>query len=240
MRTHTVALDYRYARERNVFGLEFNWFGRDPDPGEVTDAYRVSLYWTHHFERPAATVAARAYAPIGPPAPAGPVDADPISLAPGLDFAQVLAELEARGVTGGVELDGLYVYEYQVLAGIEQRQRLVLLHGAGVLDGAALIVDFDDVGNVDSVAQTFKRVREALIDHYGAPARVFEEGELGPGFVADVNAQRLIRVTEWDTPAGVLRFGIPRRLDGQVRMEVQHRRRFPEPYATLWSIDRLR
>jgi hypothetical protein len=40
--------------------------------------------------------------------------------------------------------------------------------------------------------------------------------------------------------AGVLRFGIPRRYDGQVRTEVQHRRTFPQARDTLWSIEKIR
>jgi hypothetical protein len=38
----------------------------------------------------------------------------------------------------------------------------------------------------------------------------------------------------------VIRFGIPRRLDRLVRMEVQIARSFPDPTQTRWSFDDLR
>jgi hypothetical protein len=37
-----------------------------------------------------------------------------------------------------------------------------------------------------------------------------------------------------------VRFGVPRRLDRQVRMEVQIAQSFPDPTQTRWSIEELR
>ena len=66
--------------------------------------------------------------------------------------------------------------------------------------------------------------------------RAIEFNEL----VRDINTKTLIRVMEWDTPTGIIRFGIPRRCDGQVRMEIQQRQSFPPPSETLWSIEAVR
>jgi tRNA threonylcarbamoyl adenosine modification protein (Sua5/YciO/YrdC/YwlC family) len=51
---------------------------------------------------------------------------------------------------------------------------------------------------------------------------------------------QFIRLPEWRTPEGTIRFGIPRRLDRIVRMEVQIARSFPDPTQTRWSFDDLR
>lgn len=236
--THTVTADYRYTRNRHLFGVEVNYFGRHPDPGLATDAWNVGLYWTYAFDRPATRPAARASGAALMP---GRVTAlDLAQFAPGLVLADAEAALRGLGVTSGVEQGGARVYEARVLPEIPQRQRLALVHGAGQLDRAALIVEFDNLGSADTVQQTFERVRKALIDRYGQPANVYEEGEFGSGFVRDLNAQRFIRITEWQTPQGVLRFGIPRRYDGRVRMELQHRTAFPALRDTLWGLEGVR
>jgi len=38
---------------------------------------------------------------------------------------------------------------------------------------------------------------------------------------ADIAGGRIRRVVEWKTRRGILRFGVPKRFDGQVRMEAQ-------------------
>lgn len=236
--THTVALDYRYTMRQHTFGVDMNLYDRDADPGRYTDAYRVGVLWTYSFDRSA--VAARTYGQIGAAPAAVAPGADLVGLAPGVALNEATDALARTGVTGGTAQAGLVVYEYALLGEIEQRQRLALLHDGGSLRGSALVIDLDDVGNVDSVAQTFERVRKALIDRYGPPASTFEEGEFTATLADDVNTQRFIRLTEWSTAAGVLRLGIPRRLDGQVRIEVQHQRGFAQPRETMWSIESVR
>ncbi|MSR13771.1 MAG: hypothetical protein EXR86_04250 [Gammaproteobacteria bacterium] len=195
------------------------------------------MYWTYQFDRPATRPGfARGALPY-----TGAVGSiDLVELAPGLGFATTVERLAALKLTGGSPQGRFEVYEYRVLRDIEQRQRLALVHSADQIDTSALVIDFDSTGGVDSVAQTFERVRKALIDRYGAPTFVLEEGEFTPNFVVDINAQRLLRVMEWETPVGVLRFGLRRRLDGRVRMEIQHRRSFPPLRDLRWSLEELR
>ncbi len=120
------------------------------------------------------------------------------------------------------------------------RLRLALEFEQGQLARSALVIDFDDVGNGDSVLQTFEQVRQLLIRELGSPTRTCEEGEFGASFAAAVNSQRFTRIVEWVVPTGVICFGIPRRLDGQVRMEIQHATRFSRSGETLWSIEGIR
>ncbi len=238
--THTLNLDYRYTKKQHVFGLESNFFGRDPEPGDATEAYRISAYWTYQFDRPS-TVAVRTTDSIGTKETTSTQAEVSISgLAPGLTEDAVQLAISNAGIRGGVTQAGWVVYEHPLLSDVFRRQRLALAFDAGSLKRSALVIDFDNVGDRDSVLQTFERIRQTLIKQLGSPTRTIEEGNFTANFVGDVNAQRLVRIVEWTTSSGTIRFGIPRRLDNQVRMEIQHARRFPQPRETLWSIDEIR
>ena len=237
--THTLNIDYRYNMINQQFGIEANLFSKDPSPGDSTEAYRISAYWTYNFDRP--PVATRPVTQAGQPLPAAvEAKATVAGLAPGFTVDKIQAALQRDGISGGVKQAGYIVYEHPLLADVFQRQRMVLQYEAGTLERSALIIDFDDVGNRDSVTQTFERIRQELIRQLGTPTRTFQEGDFTESFVSDVNEQRLIRITEWETDRGTIRFGIPRRLDRQVRMEIQYARSFPQPRETLWSIEAVR
>lgn len=238
--THTINLDYRYTKKQHVFGLETNLFGRDTDTTDSTEAYRFSAYWTYNFERPA-TVVARSYESVGATQVAETEARASVSgLAPGMTEDNVQLALSRAGIKGGVKQGGYIVYEYPILSDVIRRQRLALKFTTGVLEKSAVIIDFDDVGNRDSINQTFERARQTLIKQLGNPTRTIEEGSITNNFVNDVNAQRLIRIVEWNTANGTIRFGLPRRLDSQVRMEIQYARNFPQTGETLWSINEIR
>lgn len=236
--THRLSTDYRYQHGRHTLGVELAYFDRAPHPGAGTSAWNLGLYWNYQFERPAAAIAVSRSAARTAAAHPGRVDL--IAIAPGADLAYTRKELGAFGVAGATRVGPYEVYEHQVLRGIFQRQRLVLGDVGGAIGSATVIIGFDGVGEIDTIEQTFERVRKALVDRYGTPDRVLEEGQFSQQLVTDVNAQRFIRVMEWDTGAGVLRFGMPRRLDGQVRMEIQHRPAFPGLRDTRWSLEEVR
>ncbi len=239
--THALNLDYRYSKRQHIFGFEANLFDRSTNPGDSTEAYRLSVYWTWNFDRPPVAVAARTHVPVAPVDVAeAEIQATMYGLAPGVTEDKVQAALTRAGISGGVEQAGYVTYEAPLLDEVFRRQRLVLEYIGNVLHRSALVIDFDSVGDRDTIIQTFERVRQVLIRQLGNPARTIEEGEFTANFVADVNSQRLIRIIEWRTPTGTIRFGIPRRLDSQVRMEIQHARRFPQPGETLWSVEEIR
>lgn len=237
-RTTTTALAYRYDLPQDKLGVELATNYRSAIPGSFTEAYRVMATWTHLFQKQ--PVAQLGRAPLGPAAAAsGTLDLR--ELAPG----RPLAALEARFLALSLQpvtrpAPGLLVYDYRMLEEVTQRQRLGIQSAAGDIERAALVIEFEDVGAASTAQQTFERVREALIRRYGQPASVFNRGEFRPTFVEDIQTDQFIRLTEWRTPEGIVRFGIPRRLDRQVRMEVQIARAFPDPTQTRWSIEELR
>lgn len=241
--THTFNLDYRYRYKRHQFGLEANLIGRDPQPGASTEAWRVSAFWTVSFDRPAPAarrLAAADTGAAGRPLAGGALTVDLRQLAPGTPREQAARTLDNAGLDGGTRQGDFVVYEYPLLQDVFQRQRLAVEYDAGAVRRSAYIINFDDVGNRDTVMQIFERVRQTLIRNFGSPTRTYEEGEFSADFAADVNNQRLVRIVEWESGAGTIRFGIPRRLDRAVRMEVQYARSFPPPGETLWSLEAVR
>jgi len=252
--TLTQNFSYRYTTENNTFGLEINSADRNPDPGRVSKSFRAAVFWTHKIGRRVSLKRGARRLGVGAGSRPRSVEmAAPISLSPSngamVDMAEltpgagmktIKKRLARAGLTGAYERNNLVVYEAILLDEIDQRQRLVLIHKDGILQKAALIIEFDDVGNNSSVMRTFERVRKELLDRYGNPANFYEKGDFSADFADDVNGSAFIRMMEWTVPGGIIRYGIPRRLDGRVRMEVQFAGSFPPENDTLWSIERVR
>ncbi|MCB1863868.1 MAG: hypothetical protein KDG50_00430 [Chromatiales bacterium] len=238
--TQTAALDYRFTTGPHTFGVEANLFDRWIDGPADVDAWRVGLFWTFRFDKPALG-AARPGALAATFAPSTGALPDGVrllaGLAPGERMARATGRLTEAGYGAPLELVDAVTYDAVVLPAIDQRQRLVLERRGPIVERSALVIDLDPNGGPDNAAQTFERVRETLIETYGRPGRTLDDGEFSAEFVADVNAGRLTRVSDWNFADGVLRLGIPRRLDGAVRIEVQHARSLPPPTEPLWSIE---
>lgn len=235
--TQSLRMGYRYASGAHTFGVDVDLFDRKRKAALDTDAQVLRLFWTYSFDsRPPARSRPAAFAIAAP----AQVTADVLALVPGLEFNRAVSALTREGVTNVARFGPYLVSEYAMLPKIDQRQRLVLTGEAGTLDGSALIIEFEDIGDAQSAQQTYLRVRRALIERYGTPTRVYEKGEFGASPVSDINSQQVVRIIEWDTDHGVLRFGIPQRYDGRLRMELQHAARFPDLRDGFWSIDEVR
>ena len=236
--TFTHNFSYQYRTGNNTLGLEYVHENRDPDPGEETESYVVGAFWTYTFNKrlhrkPKET----------PPPAAVSTEGEAFTLAalvPGTDLALVKRTLERAGIRGGIARPNVIVYDTRLLDELEQRQRLVLVHQAGRLTKSALIVDFDYVGGPADIMETFARVRNLFVDRYGRPSSFYEKGDAGENLAKDINSSTFIRIVEWNITGGTVRFGIPRRRDRQVRMEVQFSKAFPSPTQTLWSIENVR
>lgn len=241
----TAGLAYSYTTGQHSFGIDAVYNDRDQDPGGEAGAHRVGLFYRYSFFKPAAPPSSAMIAAMGTAGSApivGPSGAPPdlLALAPGLDLSETIDLLSASGLGEPARFGTARVWDVRMLEEAPQRQRLVLVEDSGQIATSAVIVDFDGLGSGRSAERTFERILDDLIDRYGAPGRTFEDGAFADDFVAAVNAQRLVRVYEWETPQGTLRFGIPRRLDGQVRMELHYAASFPPPGATRWSIEAVR
>ena len=241
--TVNFGLDYRFRWGRHELVADAIVFDRKPNAGEKTEAWRAGLSWIYSFDALPTIAPVLAAAPIAPVAAAGPIPGDAGLLAaigPGDDLDATLARLSASGLPAGTRQPGAVVLEARLLREVDERQRVAIAHSAGRIDKVALIVSLASGGGADDAGRTYDRVRRALIDRFGRPASSFDEGAFGPDFARDVASGRLIRVTEWRTDRGVLRLGIPRRLDGVARIEVQHAASFASPRDTGWGLDSVR
>jgi hypothetical protein len=215
-------------------GTAASW---NPSGGPDTQAWRIALTWSLSFERPARHLTT---SPMLPTTETGGILAAPELhvLLPGTPLAQATNRLAQSRLSVASHLPGMSVYQARLFDSVSLRQRLVLLHADGDLDAAALIVEFSNVNDNAATVREYARVRDALIKRYGQPERYEEVG----GFSADVSGDlaqgRFARMLEWPTEGGWLRFGIPRRLDGQVRMEVLHSRRISA--GASWGVEGLR
>ncbi|MDQ6954445.1 MAG: hypothetical protein Q9M20_03275 [Mariprofundaceae bacterium] len=134
---------------------------------------------------------------------------------------------------------GLLLWFTRILRDVDQSQRFAIEMQHGLLTRAAVIVEFENVGNNFDTQRTFELVRREVVEAYGQPDRFFNQGNFGANLGVDLAANKFIRVMEWKRDGGTLRFGIPRRLDGKVRMELQFGRNFPALKDTLWSLEQV-
>lgn len=245
-KTLSQNFNYRYSKGSNTFGMEFNGTDRNPDPGSVSKSVRLAVYWTHQIGK---TVrlrklfrrsTERTTKMYNLPYPSSGDSVNLAELSPDTDMKYAKERLKRAGITGASEQTGLITYEVVVLNTIDQRQRLALVNQDGILQKAALVIDFDDIGNHDEMKRTFERVRKELMGLYGRPSGFFEEGVFSSNLVDDINRGSFKRVMEWTMPDGIIRYGIPRRLDSRIRMEVQYSAGFPPESHTLWSIERVK
>lgn len=235
---NALRVDYRYTDGQDTFGVEASAYNRKVTVGQFNDTYRGSVFWTHTFDKPAhAAARSVALAPAQTPMYL-PHDINALlDIKPGDDLETTLKRLAVAGFHGGIRQADTVIYEAPLLDEISQRQRFAIEHGAGRITRVALVVNLDDTDNAQAVSQTYERVRRALLDRFGNPSLNYEEGEIAPTLTADLSAGRIIRTTEWRTGDGTLRLGIPRRLDGQVRIDIQHANRFGAPRDALWGMD---
>lgn len=241
MITTTQALNYRFTMNNHTLGLELSSGYRNPDPGQSIDYYKLAAFWTYSFDKPAKAPGRGKAAEEKITAPEISAKVfDLASFAPGTKMTGIEAQLAGRGLINPVRQDELILYETRLFEEIDLRQRLALIQKNNVLNKSAVIIDFAYLERPDEIMQTFQRVLSILLDRYGNPSNFYEKGEPGGGLLSDIRSGRFIRLTEWSRPGGVIRFGMPRRLDGQVRLEIQFAENFPPFSETLWSMEEVR
>lgn len=233
---------YEFTKGSQSFGGEVGIHRRLPEGALIdTDSFKVAFYWRIAFNKPA-KVAAEAVddRPAVPVDTTAPGEFRLRSILPGAPIAVARALLLGAGYKTDFAQPSVIVNEMRLLPNIDQRQRHVVTHANRQVIKSALIIDFDDPTDATHVSRTLARVQEELIKRYGAPTRTFNIGSISASLVNDVNNGLLINNVEWKIDAGTIRFGIPRRLDRQVRIEIQFGRAFRSPRDTLWSIEEVR
>ncbi|MBI4356669.1 MAG: hypothetical protein HY559_02135 [Gammaproteobacteria bacterium] len=162
-------------------------------------------------------------------------------LEPGMTMETVQSLLEKEGISGAFSLPSHRVmYEVRLFEELAQRQRLVLMVDQAQLVKSALILDFEEMGDLKDNEQIFATVLNNLHRRYGRPSFFYERGMGEPRMFSqnleqEVSTEQFVRVYEWTLEKGVLRLGIPKRLDRKVRIEIQYAS--PRYLSPFWSID---
>jgi len=246
--THGLNAACEYTYQRHQLRLEADYGYRKPQNADESADTRIALTWTFSFDRPATPVAAAAVeapaaqvAQTGQPTPEktpeGPMMVQSLAdISPGMAMDRVLSGLEARNIKGGIAQGRHLILETPWFDDVSQRQRLVLTQQNKRLERATVIVDLNQVGELDNAYQLYERIRSRLNRELGA-ATTQEISVFGPNLAQDLRDGKFVRISDWKTPTGVLRLGIPRRLDGIVRIEVQHAQSFPMSGYVSWSLE---
>jgi len=242
--TCTMAANYNYTRGPHTLGVEVDRSAYDPDDDDSTASLKCAVWYSLRFGARYSPAQRRFTLGTGAAAPAATASAAPgqpelrllTELRPGQDLAAARQWLSRTyGIEGGVRMPQFDVFEVRLLPEFDQRQRLVLQHDGQRLEKVGLIVEIEDVGTPDTVAQTFSRMRDTVVRTFGRPKVAVEDGEFGANLARDLGLGRFVRAYDWDAPGGLLRFGLPRRLDEVVRIEIQHADRFPAVREGLWT-----
>lgn len=238
-------LRYAYTKGNHRFGIEADYFSNDPDPGRKGEAYRIAANYTWRFAvpKPAANTAndgGSRFVSFRPGTLFRKGFPDIAALAPGTPLDASLEKFGEEGLGNGTEIGPNRIFEGRFLRGLGQRQRLVLTESADRLTKATIIIEFAPGRDAAGKAQEYARILERLGARYGTPERSIDDGV----FVADLEtalaAGRLRRITEWRLRTGILRFGVPARLDGVARMEIQFARIHPNVGDSFWSLEEVR
>jgi hypothetical protein len=246
--THTAGLNYNYTKGIHELGVEAYYYDRYVQALEDTNTTRVGVYWTLHFDKPAnetdfgftQTAANTTYDATDSFQLESPeLGLTDISLlgsfVPGRNFDRQIDKLTALNFSDANKIGPHYVYETSLLNYITQRQRLVLVEKNNQLSKAGVIIEIENNGRPESAAQLFERTLDTLISYYGSPSRQYEEGTLSGDIRGKVNAGKLIRTYEWKTKTGIIRYGIPKSVSGDVRLEIQHAKDFGSLRNTRWG-----
>lgn len=234
-----VAAEYTYGR--NLFRAEGDCGMNQPAKGTQSRDTRFLFTWTYSFEKPAQRrVITPEVTKLKPDErPEVPLTIKTLAdFRPGLPIKKVKDALHAINIKDGIEQGRNIIYETVWFEDITQRQRLVLTHSLGNLERVTIIIDLVQTGELETIGQLYRRIQAHLTRTFGTPVTQ-EKGEFGPNIVSDLRNNAFVRISDWTTPTGTLRLGIPRRLDGIVRIEVQHAESFPLSYLTPWGLEEV-
>ncbi len=242
----SCGMAYGFKTGRHNIGVEMDINDRWPDPGESTEAYRLGLFWTIAFDAEG-TAAKTSVPPAVQPGKAGHGDhiisvGTPSlgGLAPRVDLEQLPQLLAQEGFYGGVKLNGYTLFETVVFEKILLRQRLVVEQNDRRVKRVVLLIDFDSPADGRLMQQDFENVMEQLLRQYGTPVNIVDKGAWSTQtLLKDIKKGDFIRIREWNMPQGILRFGIPKRLNSLPRMELHYAPHFGEAHQTHWGLDAL-
>lgn len=146
---------------------------------------------------------------------------DLLSLAPGTKRAEIVARLAKAHVEASKGERGSLVLDEPLLPDIFERQRTLLeFDGEGRLTSVHLRVVPESGATGDEVLRLYEDVKNRLLKLLGRPAWERREGDAAPDEILyALSNGDLVRVIQWEGPT-TIRAGIPRRVDGEIAIEI--------------------
>jgi hypothetical protein len=218
---------YSLRAESGSFGIEYQLFNREDL--NSTRAWQLALFYRQEWDR---------MLDSGRP---GLIQGDTgllyADLRPGMLKLQVCEFLDKKLGKSGNIVNGLTVYESSIFNDVSDRQRLAAEFDNDRLRRLAIAVDPGFAATGVDFMDSFERIRRELVQKLGSPDLTLERGVVSPSLLADIQSGLFIRTFEWNADGGKIRLGLPRRLDGVVRIELQVAANFPAITETLWSLE---
>lgn len=226
-----IDLGYNYRHKAHWFGLNINRFERSPEAADSTQAWKLGMVWGYNFDYQPSRKQNRT---TNQQQILATTLTDLIDFGINTNQAQTIQQLN-NSTFPFVRTGSRIAVEYGLFPELTFDQRIVLSYQADHLEAAQLSINFDN----DIVSESaFRDVRTVLIKHYGLPSNVLEKGDFGTsGFELQRLSGDFIRHYEWQTPNGVLRFGIPYQATENARMVLEYRDNFPVLTEPRWGLN---
>ncbi len=238
--------NYHYTMKRDIIGLEFNSDFRRPVNAELSDSYKIGIFWTHYFEKHPEerreTIKDRGAKPLpvaGVLGKAPSMNFDILRLPPGLTIIQARDILRKMGIRQGIRQGSFIIYETRLYEEIDQRQRLVLVTEGNILKKSVVIINYESSGRIDNFKKTFEYIKQIIIRSYGDPTTFYEKGDFASNLAELLQNKEFVRNYEWKFPEGTLRLGIPKRSDRAVRIEIHFGGQFPPIREPQWGLEQV-
>jgi len=209
-------IQWRSQWQAHTLGVDLDWYAYDRDLESAVDSYKMSFAWTYKFQKPKS---------ITPPIIRKMQTIDTFEFLDDLKLNQFYdtslgTELSNAGWRNAGQSGAYDMFEGQLISAISNRQVLALEKSSSAINSANVLVAFTGSDAV-STKREYEAVLDELLKMYGAPIRERSVGTFDNNWHTRLNDNKLIRIVEWQTESGVLRYGIPRPKAGDIRMEIQ-------------------
>jgi hypothetical protein len=209
-------IQWRSQWQAHTLGIDFDWYDFDRELENEVNSYKMSFSWTYKFQKPKSLKQAivREIQAL-----------DNFSLIDDLKLNQFYDDslntaLNSAGWRSAGQSGAYDLFEGQLIASISNRQVLALEKSSSAITSANVLIEFTG-SSTASVEREYNDMLDEFLKIYGAPIRERSVGVFDTNWRLRLNDNKLIRIVEWQTENGILRFGIPRPKVGDIRMEMQ-------------------
>ncbi len=235
--SETASGRYSYTTGVHTVSLSGDYFQRSPDAADDTQAWRVGVNYTIHFSN---APDASDVVPEGKiTQTAMEVSADELLRKPELGLTQtaLLEKLKKENLSANVS-NGIITVNDDVFSRISASQRVVYEMKDGKLARHGVI--FENTSDSSSALERdYKTILSELVRIYGRPTTNVVDGTFTETLSADLASGTVRRVHEWQLSGRTIRFGLPRHMNNNLRLELVGAATQPSINNPVWGFDRV-